>query len=107
MLESRSERKVFDVVRDLPFASGMHDGLVLHDVMRDTISYGFAQRDPARHAKCRLRAWQYLSDPSRRSAKTVWQYTADLLYLVKNPLIRNAFFRTGEIDVSLGRAEPA
>jgi LytTr DNA-binding domain-containing protein len=79
----------------------------LHDVMRDTISYAFAQRDPARHSRYRLRAWQYLSDASRRSAKSVWQYTADLLYLVQNPLIRNAFFRTGAMDVSMGPSVPS
>src|SRR5258706_3075962 len=107
MLESRSERKVFDVVRDLPFVSGMHDGLVLHDVMRDTIAYGLAQRDPARHAKYRSRACRHLSDTSRRSARTLWQYTADLLYLVQNPHVRNAFFRPGAIDVSLAPALPA
>jgi hypothetical protein len=101
MLESPSKREEFDAARSLSFVSAMHDGLVLHDVMRDTISYGLAQRDPALHAKYRLRAWQYLTDASRRSAKTVWQYTADLLYLVQNPLIRNAFFRPGAMDVSI------
>ena len=104
MLESPSKREEFDAARSLSFVSAMHDGLVLHDVMRDTISYGLAQRDPALHAKYRLRAWQYLTDASRRSAKTVWQYTADLLYLVQNPHIRNAFFRPGAMDVSIAPA---
>jgi len=34
----------------------------------------------------------------------MWQYTADLLYLVQNPHIRNAFFRTGAMDVSFAPA---
>jgi hypothetical protein len=51
-----------------------------------------------------LRACQFLGDSARRSAKSVWQYTADLLYLVQNPLIHNAFFRTGAMDVSLAPA---
>ena len=104
MLESPSKRAEFDAARGLSFVSALHDGLVLHDVMRDTISYGLAQRDPALHAKYRLRAWQYLTDASRRSARTVWQYTADLLYLVQNPHIRNAFFRPGAMDVSIAPA---
>ncbi len=104
MLESPSKREEFDAARNLSFVSAMHDGLVLHDVMWDTISYGLAQRDPALHAKYRLRAWQYLTDASRRSAKTVWQYTADLLYLVQNPHIRNAFFRPGAMDVPIAPA---
>ena len=107
MLESSSVRQEFDAVRNLSFVSALHDGLVLHDVMRDTISYGLAQRDQGRHAKYRLRACQYLSDSARRSAKSVWQYTADLLYLVQNPLIHNAFFRTGGMDVSLAPAVPS
>ena len=107
MLESPSTREEFNAVRNLSFVSALHDGLVLHDVMRDTISYGLAQADPARHAQYRSRAWQYLSDTSRRSAKTVWQYTADLLYLVQNPNIRNAFFRTGAMDVSVAPVLPS
>ena len=69
MLDSPSKREEFDAARNLSFVSAMHDGLVLHDVMRDTISYALAQRDPALHAKYRLRAWQYLTDASRRSTK--------------------------------------
>jgi hypothetical protein len=107
MLESPSTREEFNAIRSLPFISALHDGLVLHDVMRDTISYGLAQRDPVRHGRYRLRACQYLGDSARRSAKSVWQYTADLLYLVQNPLVHNAFFRTGAMDVSLAPAIPA
>jgi hypothetical protein len=107
MLAAPSKREEFDAARSLSFVSAMHDGLVLHDVMRDTISYGLAQRDPALHAKYRLRAWQYLTDASRRSARTVWQYTADLLYLVQNPHIRHAFFRPGAMDVSMAPASRA
>jgi LytTr DNA-binding domain-containing protein/AAA ATPase-like protein len=107
MLESSSTRQEFEAVRNLSFVSALHDGLVLHDVMRDTIAYGLAQRDPVRHAKYRSRACQYLGDSARRSTKSVWQYTADLLYLVQNPLVRNAFFRTGEMEVSMGPAVPS
>ena len=107
MLEAPTARKEFDAVRNLSFVSALQDGLVLHDVMRDTIAYGFAQRDQPRSAKYRSRAWRCLSDAGGRSAKSVWQYTADLLYLVQNPLIRDAFFRTGAMDVSFAQAEPA
>lgn len=106
MLDSPSRREGFEAVRSLAFVSAMHDGLVLHDLMRDTISYGLAQRDPARHATYRTRAWRHLSNAASRSAKTVWQYTADLLYLVQNPLVRNAFFRPDAIDVSMAPALP-
>jgi hypothetical protein len=107
MLDSPSRRESFEAVRGLSFVGGMHDGLVLHDVMRDTIAFGLAQRDPARHTQYRTRAWRYLTDATRRSTKSLWQYTADLLYLLQNPQIRNAFFRPGAMDVTIAPAQPA
>jgi class 3 adenylate cyclase len=108
LLELPSGRHQFDALRRLSFVSALRDGLVLHDVMRDTIAYGLAQRDPGRHATYRLRAWQHLHNASLRSAKAIlWQYTADLLYLVQNPIVRNAFFSPGAIDVSIEPALPA
>jgi class 3 adenylate cyclase len=108
LLELPSARDQFDALRRLSFVSALRDGLVLHDVMRDTIAYGLAQRDPGRHATYRLRAWQHLRNESLRSTKTIlWQYTADLLYLVQNPIVRNAFFLPGAIDVSIEPAQPA
>src|SRR4030095_15333660 len=96
LLQTPTARDQFDAVRRLSFVSALRDGLVLHDVMRDTIAYGLAQRDPNRHITYRLRAWRYLNSVSHRIAKTNrWQYTADLLYLVQNPNVRNAFFRPG------------
>jgi len=108
LLETPSARLQFDALRRLSFVSALRDGLVLHDVMRDTIAYGLVQRDPGRHATYKLRAWQYLHNESLRSPKTVlWQYTADLLYLVQNPIVHNAFFFPGARDVSIEPALPA
>jgi class 3 adenylate cyclase len=105
LLRIPTAREQFDALRRLSFVSALRDGLVLHDVMRDTIAYGLAQRDPNRHVTYQVRAWRYLNNVSHRSAKTnLWQHTADLLYLVQNPNVRNAFFRPGAITVSI---EPA
>ena len=96
VVQTPMARDQFDAVRRLSFVAALRDGLVLHDVMRDTIAYGLAQRDPNRHITYRLRAWRYLNSVSHSIAKTNrWQYTADLLYLVQNPNVRNAFFRPG------------
>jgi hypothetical protein len=96
LLKIPSARDQFDALRRLSFVSALRDGLVLHDVMRDTIAYGLTQRDPGRHITYRLRAWRYLNDLSGRSTKAnLWQYTADLLYLVQNSNVRNAFFPSG------------
>ena len=104
MLRTPATRDQFDALRRLSFVSPLQNGLVLHG-MRDTIAYRLTQRDPGRHITYRLRAWRYLNDVSHRSARTnLWQYTADLLYLVQNPNVRNAFFRPGAIEVSI---EPA
>jgi hypothetical protein len=107
LLRTDSARAQFEALRQLPFVSAVRDGLILHDLMRDTISYGLAQRDPNKYITYRLRAWRYLNEVSHRSEKSsLWQYTADLLYLVQNPNVRNAFFRPSAIEVSIESATP-
>jgi hypothetical protein len=102
MLDSPSTRDEFNAVRDLSFVSTMHDGLVLHDVMRDTISYGLAESDPARHGQYRS-GWQY--EATRRAVRE------DRLAVHRRPALPRAepehpqcLLRPGAMDVSVAPA---
>jgi class 3 adenylate cyclase len=98
-------REVFDTLQALPFLDVTAEGLIFHDVVRDVISKDLARRDPERYRTYRRRAWSYFSKESQRAvARSLWQYTADLLFLIENPIVRDAFFPEGATDI---RVEPA
>jgi class 3 adenylate cyclase len=105
LLAVSSAREVFDNVQALPFIDVTAEGLIFHDVVRDTISKDLARRDPERYHTCRRRAWSYFFRESHRAVgRSLWQCTADTLYLIENPVIREAFFPEGATDY---RVEPA
>jgi DNA-binding CsgD family transcriptional regulator len=90
-------REAFDDLRRLPFTERTPEGLLLHDVVRDTVARELAERDPELHARYRRRAWAFLSAGARhpRAGGDMWQLTADLIFLIKNPVLRYACFPVG------------
>jgi DNA-binding CsgD family transcriptional regulator len=81
-------------VRELPFTVMTHAGLEFDAVARSVIAGGLEIRDPARVRQLRRRA----AVAALRDADTAhsWEATADLLYLVQNPVIRNSYVPPGE-----------
>jgi class 3 adenylate cyclase len=105
LLDSSSARGAFDNLQELPFIDVTAEGLILQDVVRDTISRDLARRDPDRYRTYRKRAYLYFTKKSHHAvARSLWQYTADLLYMIENPVVREAFFPQGATDL---RVEPA
>jgi DNA-binding CsgD family transcriptional regulator len=86
--EAASER-AWVALRDLPFATVRPDGVELQAVVQDVTATRLELRDPGRARDLRRRA-------ARAALATVqqapgWSATADLLHLVQNPVVRNAF----------------
>jgi class 3 adenylate cyclase len=105
VLGSRSGRAAFDEIRGLPFVEATDEGLAIHDVVREAVAHDLAARDPARHRRYRRRAWRHLTDESEAAAGlSLWQQTADLLFLVQSPYVREAFFPAGAAQLTV---EPA
>jgi DNA-binding CsgD family transcriptional regulator len=92
MLETPSARAAFDVLRALPFTEQTDDGLLLHDVVRDTVGNDLAMRDPERRRAYRRRALAHLGEQRPGSTADPWLRTADLIFLVENPVLRDACF---------------
>jgi class 3 adenylate cyclase len=91
--------EIFDELEKLPFVDMTTEGLTFHDVVRDTTSKGLAWRDPERYCTYRRRAWQFFSKESHECVTgNLWQCTADLLYLIENPVVKEAFFPEGVSD---------
>jgi hypothetical protein len=96
---------IFDDLLNLPFVYLTNEGYILHDMVRETVAKDLSVRDPERYRNYRKRAWAYLINESRgKEGKLLWQLTADLIYLIENPVVRDAFFPKGSTNLSV---EPA
>lgn len=97
MLPHVAPQDAFERLRELPFVELTHDGLALHDTVREAVAAALRAADPDRSRLYRAAAWRQLRDEVRRAAPAeLWRYTADLLYMIDNPIVREAFFPSGE-----------
>ena len=95
MLPDVAPQDAFERLRSLPFAKSERDGLRLHDLVHQTVGSSLRAIDPNRYQEYRRAAWRQLSTEMRRTGlQELWRYTADLLYLIENPVVREAFFPT-------------
>jgi hypothetical protein len=77
----------------LPFVTAGRDGLAVHDAVREALAAELEAADPERHRSARQRAWRHLREQARTApAGELWRSTADLIHLIRNPVIREAFF---------------
>ena len=100
-------RDAFEHLETLPFVDVTIEGLAFHDVVRETISKDLTWRDPEHYRTYRRRAWHFFSKESHECvAQNLWQCTADMLYLIENPVVREAFFPEGATDFIVEPATP-
>ena len=98
----------FDRLRTLPFVETRQDGLGLHDAVQGSLAGFLKSTDPTRYRRYRRAAWRQLREEvGEAPAGELWRYTADMLYLIENPVIREAFFPSGAqpLAVEPARAE--
>ena len=80
---------------ELPFTETGPDGLVLHDTVRAAVDAALRANDPGRRRSLRAAAFGHLRAEARNAARAeLWRSTADLLFLVDDPLVREGFFPT-------------
>ncbi|WP_375056566.1 winged helix-turn-helix domain-containing protein [Zobellella sp. DQSA1] len=95
----------YDRLQRLPFVDAVSDGLVIHDTVREAIARSFRARDPSRYLDYERAAWHQLrTEASSAGDGELWRYTADMLFLVENPVVREAFFPSGTQQLAV---EPA
>lgn len=96
MLPETAPQDAFERLRALPFVEDERDGLHLHDLVRQAIAASLQAADPSRYQSYRYAAWRQLSTEMGKAGQPqFWRYTADLLFLIENPAVREAFFPTG------------
>ncbi len=107
MLPETAPQDAFDRLRALPFVELGDDGLVIHDTVRELVAALLRASDPARSKRYRAAAWRQLRDEAAHAPHhEMWRYTADLLYILENPIVREAFFPTTDHLYSAENARP-
>jgi hypothetical protein len=105
MLADIPPQEVFSRLRALPFVQIDLDGLHVHDSVKQVIATALRAADPSKYREYRRAAWSQLRTELASAPTTdLWRYTADMLYLLENPAIREAFFPT---DAQVYAVEPA
>ncbi len=105
MLPDDDPQAAYNRLWELPFVECRQDGLVIHDMVQQAISLNLRAADPARYQRYRHAAWQRLrGEIDLAGRQDSWRYLADVLYLVENPLVHNAFFPP---DAHVYQVEPA
>jgi hypothetical protein len=92
----------------LPFVEPRADGLVVHDAVRSPIAAALRGTDPERYRTYRRAAWRQLREEVRQASEAeLWRYTADMLFIIENPIVREAFFPSAMQPLAVESARPA
>ncbi|MBL4769983.1 MAG: winged helix-turn-helix domain-containing protein [Planctomycetes bacterium] len=94
----------FDSLAATPIIDVRSDGLSLHPTVHEAIAGWLRTTDPSRFTAYRQAAWRLLQDQVRKvGERDTWRYTADVIYLIDDPVIREAFFPSASQAFSVER----
>ncbi|MET4182080.1 hypothetical protein ABIB94_004184 [Bradyrhizobium sp. JR7.2] len=108
MLPDAPPQDAYERLHALPFVAMTREGLHIHDTMQQTIAAALKAADPTTYREHRRAAWRRLRAEFRNAgASEVWRYTADMLYIIENPVTRDAFFPPNTHLLAVETASPA
>ena len=108
MLPDLDPQEAYDHLSTLPFVESSIEGLVVHDTVRQAIEVALRASDPSQYHAYRRRAWQRLRPELHSiSRPELWRYTADTIYLIQQPTVRDAFFPNDAHLYAIEQAQPA
>jgi hypothetical protein len=107
MCPSADPDQLIDALVRLPFVDVARDGLRVHEAIRPALRVPGAEMAPERYRDASRRAWHQLVASARvAQPNQLWRYTADILYLIEHPVIREAFFPSGASQFTVRPAGP-
>jgi hypothetical protein len=89
VLPEQRPQDAFARLNALPFAELGREGLLVHDTVRETVCALLRATDPVRHRRYRTAASKQIR---AELATPRWASVADMIALVPEPLVREAFF---------------
>jgi hypothetical protein len=91
----------------LPFVELGREGLVVHDTVREAVAALLRASDPVRHRAYRGAAWRQIRVELAGAAGAArWASLADMIALVDEPLVREAFFPSSVQHYAVEPARP-
>ena len=97
----------YESLQQLDFVTSSMDGLHIHDLVRSLVAGAYKASDPETYRHHQQACWWWLQkDLDKAAGHDYWRHTADLLYLVENPRVREAFFPCGSQIVAVEPAMP-
>jgi DNA-binding response OmpR family regulator len=94
-------------LRSLAVVAETPDGLAVQEVLRHALAAHLKSSDPARYRDYRRAAWRYLRSATASAARAdLWRFTADMLYLIEDPVVRQTFFPQGVASYAVEPAQP-
>ena len=107
MLPDVSPQDAQERIRALPFVQADKDGLRIHDAVREALALTLRAENPQLYREYRRAAYRHFVSELRASAaSSLWRCTADLLYVLENPVVRGAFFPTCAQEYVVEPAQP-
>lgn len=108
MLPNSAPQDAYERLRALPFVDTRRDGAMVHETIANVITATLHAIDPERVRRLRRSAWKHLRAELRTAgAHELWRYTADMLYLIDNPVVREAFFPAAGAPLVVEGAKPS
>lgn len=89
VLPEQRPQDAFERLNALPFTELGREGLIVHEAVRETVCALLRATDPVRHRHYRKAAYQQIR---AELATPRWSSVADMIALVQEPLVREAFF---------------
>ncbi len=103
----RAADELFEKLAGLSSVERRRDGLAITTIGREGMASRLLAKDPEHYRQCQQRAWTVLREQMRQATRAdLWRSTADIIYLLENPVIREAFFPSASAQVSVEPASP-
>ncbi|HEX5780307.1 MAG TPA: winged helix-turn-helix domain-containing protein [Solirubrobacteraceae bacterium] len=107
MLPDIPATEAFERLRSLPFVELGADGLLVHDTVREATAALLRAADPQEYWRMRTAAWSRLRAELRGAPeRDLYRYMADLLYLIDDEGVRDAFFAASACHQHITPARP-
>jgi hypothetical protein len=85
--------EAMDRLGALSFVDETSEGLRVHDAVQAAVSARLRALEPERFRELRSAAWRHLQNETHRAGTSdLHRFTADLLFLIDNPFVREAMF---------------
>jgi len=107
VLPGEPAAEAFARLSALPFVELGREGLVVHDTVREAVAALLRSTDPVRHRAYRTAAWRQIRrELGGATGAARWASVADMIHLVEEPLVREAFFPASVQHYAVETARP-